>query len=344
VAVATLERVEGDVQLVTRQGRAPARAGMPILADQGLQTTGKGSLAVFRYLDGTRIELGPDSLTERLALRAVPLTRGMLAATVGRQPPGSPVVFATPHAEATVLGTRLSLLVGPASTRLEVREGKVRLRRLDDSASVEVTAGHFAVAEKGVRLDSKTLVLTAELQDGLDGYAGTLDTAISEAEPTRGFGTSDELEADGDEVEGKKLWALLRWDLSSIPIGAIVQSAVITLHIEGASQSPGYQLYEVKAPWTEADATWRRPWRYPGLRPGVDRGTQPLGAVAPRKKGEAAILLEPAVVQGWLRNPASNHGVVIANEQVSDGFKFKSREYKDAARRPKLTVTYTLGK
>ncbi len=68
-----------------------------------------------------------------------------------------------------------------------------------------------------------------------------------------------------------------------------------------------------------------------------------MGAVMPREAGETKILLDRAVVQAWVRNPSANHGMVIATDRTSDGFRFLSREAKDPARRPKLTVVYTLG-
>jgi hypothetical protein len=65
------------------------------------------------------------------------------------------MVFATAHAEATVLGTtiRLTASADPrVGTALEVIEGKVRLARLADGATVEVEAGRFAVAAASTEL------------------------------------------------------------------------------------------------------------------------------------------------------------------------------------------------
>jgi hypothetical protein len=65
------------------------------------------------------------------------------------------VVFATPHAEARVLGTKLTLTVGATETRLDVREGRVKLTRLSDNASVEVTSGQYAIASDSIKLVAK---------------------------------------------------------------------------------------------------------------------------------------------------------------------------------------------
>src|SRR6185436_1575373 len=94
--------------------------------------------------------------------KRVSLKQGVLAAQVARQPAGEPMIFTTASAEARVLGTRLTLSVTPGSTRLEVREGKVRITRRDDGASVEVGADHFVTCGKGISLAPKP-VTTARI-------------------------------------------------------------------------------------------------------------------------------------------------------------------------------------
>jgi hypothetical protein len=89
--------------------------------------------------------------------KRVSLKRGVLAAQVSRQPAGEPMLFLTSFGDARVLGTRLTLSVNPASARLEVREGKVRVTRKDDPNSVEVGAGQFVQIAKGSSLTPKPL-------------------------------------------------------------------------------------------------------------------------------------------------------------------------------------------
>jgi ferric-dicitrate binding protein FerR (iron transport regulator) len=353
--VAELERVQGDVQLVETEGnkRSPARGGLRILVDQGL-SVGRQGWASVKYPDETRVDLGPEARVSAFTVQAdsgkgIVLAQGTLSAVVTKQP--RPFVVVTPHAEAVVLGTSLELAVGSDSTRLVVRQGRVRLTKREDKdrSSVEVAAGQMAVAQHGHRLEARLIPLEISFQDGVSPdprYGLTADTQISEEEPARTFGTQASLEADGDETGGKALFSLVRWELAQhIPQQAIVLEACITLHVTNDSDDKGYFLYEVKRPWAEQEATWTRPWRTPGARGREDRGSEVLAAVAPSQKGEVRImLLEPgkAVVQGWVRNPRSNAGFLIANEANSDGFKFDSREYKDPSRRPRLTVRYTL--
>ncbi len=350
--IAVAARVHGDVRIVSAAGRRKAVAGERISPDEGVESAASAAVSL-EFPDGTRIELGSDTVVERLLERAgkksVVLSRGSATAVVTKQAAGRAVGMTTPHAEISVLGTQFSLTVTPDSTRLEVKEGRVRMARIPDGAAVEVSAGHGALAARGQKLESKPVVHTREFQDGA-GYVGTRDTAVSGAEPTRAFGSEETLEVDGDEVDGKKIYGLVKWDLSDLPPNVAIKSAVITLNVLGESQGRGYSLFEMRRGWSEADATWtlaapQQPWRVAGLKSTADRGTEPLGTIAPRVKGTLTVLLTPAaeaVIQGWLRNPASNHGFLIANDAVSDGFKFSSREAYPHELRPKLTLTYTL--
>jgi hypothetical protein len=123
---------------------------------------------VVRFPDGTRLELGSDSALREITVReggakAAFLERGRLAARVARQPAGRPMLLVTPHAEARVLGTRLILSVEPEATRLEVKEGRVGLKRLSDGATVDVTSARACTASSRGDLTPKPLFLSARV-------------------------------------------------------------------------------------------------------------------------------------------------------------------------------------
>ncbi len=157
-AVATVERVRGDVLV----GDEPAAEGMPVTDGQAVQARGPRSLAVLRFPDGTELEITGDTAIDRLEAPAtgkrVTLSRGTIRASVTPQPPGCPMVLSSPQATATIVGTRLRLVVDrAASTRLEVEEGKVRLTTRQHGTAIEVSAGSFAVAAPGVALAAHPL-------------------------------------------------------------------------------------------------------------------------------------------------------------------------------------------
>jgi hypothetical protein len=59
------------------------------------------------------------------------------------------MIFATPHAEATIVGTKIRLVSGDAGagTTLDVEEGKVRFQRVSDASAVDVVAGQSAMSK-----------------------------------------------------------------------------------------------------------------------------------------------------------------------------------------------------
>ncbi len=73
--------------------------------------------------------------------RDIHLRRGSLTAEVQRQNPGQPLVLVTPTARIEVLGTVLSVLADAERTRVHVDSGKVKVTRLVDGRSIEIS-GH----------------------------------------------------------------------------------------------------------------------------------------------------------------------------------------------------------
>ena len=175
-AVATVERAHGAV-LTTGEAQTPLRGGEEIGAGQGLKVEA-GGVAVLVYADKTRLELLAQTQVTDLQAeggKRLHLARGTLRAVVTKQPKDQPMVVSTPYGEATVLGTTLRIVVDVdegKATRLEVENGKVRLKNLAGNA-LEVVSGHYAVAATGVALAAKplpdkeeTVVLRYDFEDG----------------------------------------------------------------------------------------------------------------------------------------------------------------------------------
>jgi hypothetical protein len=153
-----VDRVEGEVFVIEGTGRRPLRTEEALLAGGGLETGEGKSAAALRFTDGTRIELEGETKIGRVSgepAKRVDLVRGFLRVHAARQPDERPLVLVTPHAEVKVLGTRFTLAAGPDGTRVEVTEGRVRARRLQDGAMVDVAADHFALVARGIVLASR---------------------------------------------------------------------------------------------------------------------------------------------------------------------------------------------
>ena len=103
-------------------------------------------------------------------------------------------------------------------------------------------------------IDVTTSVLvTVSFQDGVNGYDGTRDTNLQGNFPNVNFGGDLDVLVDGDPDRS----ALLSWDVTSIPVGSIVDSATITLDVNSTSNDT-YEMYSVKQLWVEDEATWNQ--------------------------------------------------------------------------------------
>ncbi|MDA1315272.1 MAG: DNRLRE domain-containing protein [Acidobacteria bacterium] len=191
--------------------------------------------------------------------------------------------------------------------------------------------------------------ITMEFQQGVDSYAGAGDTYLAEGAATTNFGSSTTLLVDGDDGLGVDLAPLLRFDISNIPAGSIVQSATVNLETFDPTTSV-YSLYELKTAWSELGATWNESssgvaWQVAGAQGTNDRGTAVLGTFSAPGTGNILVALNVdgvAAVQGWVDSPGSNHGIIIVDSTASNGGDIRSSEYGTASLRPKLTIVYSM--
>jgi hypothetical protein len=188
-------------------------------------------------------------------------------------------------------------------------------------------------------------ILTVSFQDGVDGYLNTRDSKLMSAKPTTNFGSRNRLSMDGDPDAS----ALIYWDITSIPIGSSIQSVDITFNVSGRSNDD-YEIYKMQRPWVESETNWNefatgQSWQVPGGDGSVDRGSAALGFISATVNGIYTTSLNAsgiAMVQSWVDNPGSNHGIIVLDYiNASDGLDLSSRETKTVANRPNLTVTYS---
>lgn len=170
------------------------------------------------------------------------------------------------------------------------------------------------------------------------------DTTISENGPTQNHGAANTVFTDGDDPagSGKDKYALIKWDLSSIAPGTNVESSSMTLSVSDPS-TQSYPLRKLKRAWAESAATWNaydvgKAWEVAGARGTLDRETATVGSVTPTSVGKVTVTLDRAVVQGWVDDPSTNYGIIIADPNNTNGADFYSREAADASQRPQLTV------
>jgi hypothetical protein len=233
--------------------------------------------------DGTRVHAGPDT-SLHVGHREIGLEQGALTAHVARQTDGHRWLFRTPDAEVTVLGTVLRLEVASRSTRLDVLEGKVRMKSLSDSRVVEVTAGGHEIVVPGFIVSPRG----TPQGDGSLSKPWDLTTALSHPAVMPG----DTISLRAGVYKG-----LFRSALRGLPTAPIV---VRPFGRERATVDGGI---EAQGEWT----TFR------GLEiinSGPDRGPQRPAGLVLRGRGHRAINL--------IVHDTGNPGIAF-REEVGDG-------------------------
>jgi hypothetical protein len=168
----------------------------------------------------------------------------------------------------------------------------------------------------------------------------------------------------GANLQSAARRGLISFDLSSIPSGATITGATLTLNMlqttggaidiglhrvtsswgEGASNGSGQG-----APATPGDATWTHRgfssvlWSTPGGDfVGAASAVKSVGGIGSYSWSSSAGMVSD--VQGWLNSPATNFGwLLMGSEGIAGGAKrFGSRENADAGVRPVLEVEYVI--
>jgi hypothetical protein len=207
-----------------------------------------------------------------------------------------------------------------------------------------VAALSFAILAALVALTISGVISATAGGTETRSLTSSADTQIVENAPTKNYGAATSLGVNGNVPSGsaKDEFALLKWDLSGIVPGTQINSASVTLSVTTASPQT-YQGYVLKRPWVEPAATWNvyssgKPWEVAGAKGSLDKEATVAGTITPSLKGKNTLTLPLAVVQGWVDNPSTNQGIIIANPSSTRGFNFNSREVSDPTRRPKLTL------
>ncbi|WP_437758488.1 PQQ-dependent sugar dehydrogenase [Sorangium sp. So ce1389] len=126
--------------------------------------------------------------------------------------------------------------------------------------------------------------------------------------------------------------SLVRFDLSSVPTGATVTSATLSLHQTYKVDSSTIGVYRVTAPWEERTVTWRSLGDS-----GFD--AESVATIAAEAGVGARAADVSSLVQSWVLGTAQNHGVLL-DEASSHSTGLRSSEIESVEQRPRLDVCY----
>ena len=206
---------------------------------------------------------------------------------------------------------------------------------------------------------------------GIDRYDGTRDTCFisPNAVPDRrldhcNFGGLTDLRVGQYAMDNR---ALVAFDLSKVPSGAAVAGAWLQLYLSPrragrSADRVGLLAYEVLRPWSPGrgdgdrwgkqpvlpgEASWQcsahpAKWSKGGCdEPGADRGAEPVGTSGEVRKRNCWVTVPLAreLVARWVKDPKSNHGVVLTSGRELG--HYHSSEFEDPAMRPRLIVAFS---
>lgn len=183
-------------------------------------------------------------------------------------------------------------------------------------------------------------------------YTGAMDAQIvGGTSATNNYGALNSISIDNNNTTysgGPPSWALLKFDISTIPAFSIINSATLTLQVTNPSAGT-YQLYEVLRAWTEAGVSFNSfngitNWTTAGCNGiGTDRNNTVLVNTIPTTTGSHSLILNAAgiaVIQAWVNSPGNNFGFIFRGTST-DGYDFNTKEHGTVNTRPRLTIDYS---
>jgi len=219
------------------------------------------------------------------------------------------------------------------------------------AASFLVSGGQAAAPASGRQGAMASLQeVTITLQDGVSppGYVGTSDSYMELYYPNKPG------QADVLRLKAGLYHSLLRFDLSPLPAGAEVLTAMLWLYSYSADNSEPMvvEAYQVLYPWVDTEVTWNSPrtgesWTGPGCTgSGTDRAAAPCSVQTLTGWDRWYDFDVTSVVGLWASGAAENYGLVLAPSSGLNSHRFRSananwEQYR--FRRPKLMITYRLG-
>jgi hypothetical protein len=227
------------------------------------------------------------------------------------------------------------------------------------SASVTAANNTITVTQDATSANPRTV----SFRQGVSGYTGTLDRNISTMyigySWNNGIGVTDPngttiFIKNDTEFEAR---GLIRFTGLNVPAGATVISATLTITFANwwIDTPPVLTGYYLNTPWNgtaaQAGLNWKNRdtstlWAVPGAKGmGSDLVANQSFTFAPIPlNGDMTqtVTLDPAVVQNWINNPASNQGVLLGlNSPTALGrIQAYPSEATKITNRPMLTITY----
>lgn len=229
------------------------------------------------------------------------------------------------------------------------------------------TPSEFSVITERPRLRVKWLVPgynSVSFQQGVDGYAGTYDTNLRQANPdavsNADLGISSDWNDAGNTNTTESLIrfeGIIGTDLNQIPPGSIIHGAFLDLSSSGSdAMGDGGEFHAVLQPWDDVTTTWNS-WGGNGIQAdGIESLVTPTAvfgnaSLNPDVQATLNTIEVTTDLQAWVNGERPNYGWVLlpfpngSNAWISRSADFMSvvDPNNPNSEHPRLRVYYTAG-
>jgi uncharacterized repeat protein (TIGR01451 family) len=155
------------------------------------------------------------------------------------------------------------------------------------------------------------------------------DSYLKESAPSQNYGGEKELLCK--TKSGDNFRVVFRFDLSTLPAGEAVTSAIATFYVTGEDPSElPVNIYRVTGNWTETGARWNN------TASDYD-GTTVYGSFVPSAEGFVTVDIT-TLVNEWHDGIHQNHGLMFISTSVDFESKYASKEWDTPAERPFIDI------
>jgi len=181
------------------------------------------------------------------------------------------------------------------------------------------------------------------LQQGVGGYAGAEDTWLDPDNPNSNYATAVTAHLQYGTTDRQ----LYRWSLSSVPTGARINSATVSIFASNNwSTSPKVDLFRVLTHWDVAQTTYNNrlngtPWGAAGMLSGTDYATPAVYTTGNCGTLGWISFDVTTLVANWANGSYANEGLMLKLNSSGHLYTRMADWPIDPAGRPMLVVNYT---